>query len=160
MIAMLILQTVVCQYIQIGGIYPNLVFAFVMTVCVLEQRFTPVVVISVVCGVLLDALTNRVVGMYTIMLSFSAILCHEAVERFFRPGLPITLLCSGLCYFIGNCIYMLLDFTNYADSGLGRVLLFLLVPAVLYTTAASAVIYPLLRKTVYTGGMERGGIYD
>lgn len=119
------------------------------------------VTVSVICGVLLDALVSSGIGMYTILFSFSAVLCHEAVQRFLKPALPVAMLCAAICFFIGNLIYMLLGFASYIGSGLGQIILFLIIPSTVYTSLLLLVIYPLLKRLVYRNENEgkRGGMY-
>lgn len=155
----LILQTVLCKYIKFFGICPNIAFAFAMSVCVLDEGFAPTVTVSTVCGALLDALVNRSVGMYTIMFSYSAILCHAAVEKFFKPGVVMTFLATGISYFICNLIYMLLNFTDYYETGFTHIILFIILPSAAYTAVISVIVCFLLKRTVYrnSGDITQGG---
>lgn len=156
----LILQTVLCKYIKIFGIFPNIAFAFAMSVCVLDDGFAPTVAVSVICGALLDALVNHSVGMYTIIFSYSAILCHIAVEKFFKPGVLMTFLATGISYCICNMIYMLFGFSVYYETGLTRIILYIILPSAVYTAVISAAICFLLKHTIYrnSSDMTQGGV--
>lgn len=157
---LILFQTVACKYIGIGGIYPNVVFAFIITVCVLEESFVTVAVLPAVCGLIMDCLINSNVGMYTVIFSYSAMLCWIAGERFFKQSLLFAVPLMFVLNTVSSILYMLLHFKIYMDMGFGKIILFVILPSAVYTSAVLLILYPLVKYTVYRAYIraQQGGV--
>lgn len=150
---LIIFETVLCRYIGINGAYPEIVFAFVICVAVLDNDLTAVTVISCICGLIMDCLGGGSVGVRLFSFGISAVLCNFITEKFFMPNFFVMLVCIVLTSFISRFLIFVFGFVIFSNANMAQIFIPLILQYVLYNTAAASVLYVLLKKTAYRKNM-------
>ncbi|MBE7053254.1 MAG: rod shape-determining protein MreD [Ruminococcaceae bacterium] len=69
---LLIVQTSIINKLNLGGVFPNLILVVAFTFPFFLQQFDAVV-FGFVCGLLLDLLTGRIIGVNAILITYIAL---------------------------------------------------------------------------------------
>lgn len=149
-IAVIVFQTVICGYIAVDGIIPDIVFVFTIAFVVLEEKFSYCAVMPILCGFLVDMMSARGFGINIICYTYSALLCYAVGEHFFKQKLwfavPMVLIGTFIC----ESMYFILNFSDFNVRLIANAIKEVIIPVTIYNTFMTFVIYPLLKKTIYT----------
>ena len=143
---LVIFRTSVCVYWDIKGVSPDILFVFVICFAVLEKSFSYCVAVPVVCGFIMDTLAGRTMFLSVLLFSLSALITYAAGEHFFKEKIAFAMPCVFVFTFISEFLLMLLSMGTGAD--MVREIKSVILPAALYNTAMTAVIYPMCKFTL------------
>lgn len=153
-ILLIIFQTVICKYIAVDGIIPDLMFVFIVSFVVLEEKFAYCVAIPVICGFLIDVLSRRAFGTGVLSYTYTALLCYALGEHFFKEKLWFAVPMIFLATFASESVFFLFSVSAFKISMIFEALKEVVLPTAIYNTAVTFLIYPILKKTIYSGGRE------
>lgn len=146
---LIIFETVICRYIGIGGVYPEIVFVFVICAAVLDDNLIRVTVLSCLCGLIIDCLGGAPVGVNLFACGICAVISNFVTEKFFMSNIFVMLVCVVICTLLTRFIIFTMGFAVFGNASLAQIFIPLVLKYVLYDTAVSVIIYALLKKTVY-----------
>lgn len=143
----LLIQTVVLARVHVFGAALSLALGYVVCVMMLENEFRDAVIISIIVSVLMGALSGRGFEAVTLFYVYSsiAIFSFRKKPRYmgtFAKALLWTFICSSLLEVILSAPGTM---TVSADMLLTDAL-----PTAIINTVLAAVIYPILKKTMYS----------
>lgn len=143
---LVIIDSSLTQYISVFGISPTLVYAFLICTSVREEDFTTAVLAGGICGIFSGALVGQSFFLTFMCFCISAVAAN--LLRTHPAYLPKTAKSMIFCFIFSLPCAALL----YLDGGIAltpKILYSVVLPSAIYNTAAAAVIYPLLGKTIY-----------
>ncbi|MCX7714707.1 MAG: rod shape-determining protein MreD [Clostridia bacterium] len=148
-VLIVIFQTTLCRYISVKGIFPDIVFVFVVCFAIMEEKFSYSTVIPIICGLLIDFLGRRTLGVNVIIYSYSSLFCFGLGEHFFKEklsfALPMVFLLSFLCEFV----FFVLRFYIAHEASIFEAVKVIIFPFAVYNTLITFIIYPLIKLTLY-----------
>lgn len=146
---MIIFEAVLNRYIGIGGIYPNLVFVFVICVAILDDDLTRVTVVSLVCGLILDCLCGGKIGINMFSFGIFAVVCSFLAEKFFVSNIFVMAASVVVSSLIIRFMVFVFGFVIFGDVSLNQIFVPLILKYVLYNFCVSIAMYPILKNTIY-----------
>lgn len=141
-----LIQTVILARIHILGAAPSLVMAYVVCVMILENEFKTAVTISIICAAAMGAIGGRTFVPVTLFYTYSSIIIFSARKKpvYFADSVK-ALMWTFIMSALSEIIFFAADnFTLNCDMLLHGAL-----PTAVFNTAVTAVLYPLLKKTMY-----------
>ncbi len=148
----LLIQTVIVSQIHIFGAGASLIAGYIVCVTVLENEFRNALTITVIAAALTGALSGRGFEAVTLFYAYSAVIIFALRKKpryvgAFPKALAWTFICSGL---VETVLFFIDRRTLTSDM-----LLYAALPAAAVNTALAALIYPLLKKTMYKEEKEK-----
>lgn len=142
-----IMDIVVINRIDFFNSAPDLVFVFVIAYAVLEEEFSYVIGVSIICGVCAGALFSSNFPVSVLLYAYSALLVTALRGKLrYVPAFVKALFLALILSFIGEAImYFILNLSFKTD-----VILKIILPFGVYNFAAELIIYPLVKKTMIT----------
>lgn len=147
-----IIQTVTANYIRINGIVPDIVFAFIAALTMLEGDYVCAVTVSVICGVFSGSLGGGSFAFETLYYTYSAVLIlkfrdkYKNVPRIFK---------TAVTAFVLNTVFAVIRYFIKNLSLPASAVLHVFLPYGFYNTLIAAVIYVLVKYTMYGGEGKR-----
>lgn len=124
---------------------PDIVFAFAVSYAMLEEDYYYAVGVSIICGVCTGSICSGSFGVSVLMYSYSAIIVKAFANRLrYIPDFAKTLFWVFVLSAAGNAITYFALNLSFELSVLWRVIL----PYCVCNLAATAVIYPIVKKTM------------
>jgi len=152
---LILFQTSICHYWEIGGIYPNLMFVFAICLAVLERDFVYCLTVPIISAVLIDCMEGNIFFYNTLFFSVSALVCYAIGERFFKERIAFAVVIVFILTFISEFIYMFFAKNSFFDVDISGGMHNVILPLSVYNTAMTFVIYPLCRLTLYRKTMPK-----
>ncbi len=146
---LVIFDAVLCRYIGIDGIYPNIVFSFVICAAVCDDNIVRVTVLSLVCGLIADCLGGNTIGIKLFSFGICAVLCNYVTEKFFVPNILVAFISVILTSLLSRFVIFALGFTIFGNASIEQIFVPLVLKYVAYNAVISIILYPILKKTVY-----------
>ena len=146
---LVILESVICRYIGIDGVYPSIVFTFVICAAVCDDDIARVTVLSLTCGLIADCLGGGAVGVNLFSFGICAVLCNYITEKFFVPNIFVMFVSVILTSLLSRLIIFALGFAIFGNVSMEQIFVPLILKYVIYNAGVSVIIYALLKKTVY-----------
>lgn len=147
--ALLIFQTVICRYIAVGGIIPDVVFVFVISFVVLEKKYSYCLAMALICGFFTDVLGGRGFGVNILAYACSALLCYAVGEHFFKEKLIFAVPMVFCMTFLCELLFFVFNIKLFAASGFWNITKSVILPMAVYNTVATLAVYPLAKRTLY-----------
>lgn len=147
--AAMIFEAVLNRYIGIDGVYPNLVFVFVICVSILDDDLTSVTVLSLVCGLISDCLCSGQVGINMFSFGISAVLCNFLSEKLFVSNIFVMAASVIVSSTVIRFLIFVFGFAIFGNVSINRIFVPLILKYVLYNLCVSIAIYPILKNTIY-----------
>ncbi len=140
-----VLQTTLFQVLELADVAPNILLIITVTYAYLRGR-TSGILIGFICGLLLDAQFESVVGLYALALMTIGYLVGFCKKIYFRNSilLPIILI-MGSDFIYGLYCYIT-GFMMRGRLNFGFCLMYRILPEMIYTTLVGCVIFMLLIK--------------
>lgn len=124
---------------------PDIVFAFAVSYAMLEEDYYYAIGVSIICGVCTGSVCSGSFGVSVLMYSYSAILVKACANKLrYIPDSAKTLFWVFVLSAAGNAVIYFTLNLSFDLSVLWRVVL----PYCMCNLAATAVIYPLVKKTM------------
>lgn len=124
---------------------PDIVFAFAVSYAMLEEDYYYAIGVSIICGVCTGSVCSGSFGVSVLMYSYSAILVKACANKLrYIPDSAKTLFWVFVLSAAGNAVIYFTLNLSFEASVLWRVVL----PYCMCNLAATAVIYPLVKKTM------------
>jgi rod shape-determining protein MreD len=146
---LVIFQTSVCCYWDIAGIYPNIIFVFVICFAVLEKSFAYCVSVPIICGFIIDSLCGYTMLYGVLFFSMSSLICYAVGEHFFKEKLVFAVPAVFVLTFASEFIYMIISGKISASYEIVNGVRNVILPLAAYNTVMTFVIYPLCRLSIY-----------
>jgi len=109
------MQGTFCKNFVIIGISPNLFLIYASIICLLSYRIEGVIV-SGIFGFILDILTGRFVGLYTVMFIITGFFVSVLSEKIFNePRFYVSAIITFCVSFFVNLFYYLIVFIALGD---------------------------------------------
>lgn len=140
LIAVFILQSGVCPYIEILGIAPNIVLATVI-IMALSSDFVEAGIYGGCAGVVMDICWGRVFGFHTLSFLYLALAVRFFLEMTYKNTPTVT---AGITFVITLVYEMIYYFFSYVIWGEGvflYALLRIMIPTAAYTAAVQFLLY-------------------
>lgn len=147
--ATVIFESVLNRYIGIGGVFPDLVFAFVICVAFLDNDMVRVTALAVSCGLVLDCIACGNVGVNMFGFGICAVLCNFFAEKFFVSNVFIAAVGMAVLSVISRLTVFVFSFAIFGRASLSQIFVPLILKCALYNLCISAIIYLILKNTVY-----------
>lgn len=148
-IILLIFQTVICRYIAVGGIIPDVVFVFAISFVVLEKKYSYCLAVALICGFFADILGGRGFGVNILSYTYSALLCYAVGEHFFKEKLVFAVPMVFCMTFLCELMFFVFNIKMFAASGFWHITKTVILPSALYNTVITIAVYPLAKRTLY-----------
>lgn len=142
----LLIQTAALARVHVFGAAPSLALGYVVCVMMMENEFKDAVIISIIVSVLFGALCGRGFEAVTLFYVYSSIIIFSVRKKpryigTFAKALLWTFVCSSLLEVL---LFALATMTVSVEMLLTDAL-----PTAVINTILAAVIYPILKKTMY-----------
>lgn len=141
-----LIQTVVLSSFHIMGAVPSLVLGFIICVMISENEFRTAMVITVICSVSVGAICTDSFVFTTLFYVYASIIVFSLRKK---PAYVNDYLKALVWTFIISAIVEVVLFALDTMSVNVRMLLYDALPTAAVNTILTAVLYPLLRKTLY-----------
>lgn len=142
------LEVSLSRYIEIFGIAPNIVLAFVVSAAIICGPITGGI-IGLVCGIFTDALSSGLTVLNSITYMYIGALCGIAVINYLRKNAAVGMLFTFLSLIIYEEIAHFLHFTIWNASGLFSGFIYPILPAAVYSAVVSVPIF-FLTKALFS----------
>lgn len=141
-----LIQTVILSSVHIFGAVPSALIAFVMCVMLLENEFRSAVTISIICAVLMGAGGGRGFTVTVLLYVYLSIVVF-ALRR--KPIYIGNFTKTLVWTFIVSAIIEILFLPVREMSFEIKVLWLDALPTAFFNTVIAAILYPMLKKTIY-----------
>ncbi len=144
-ILLTIIQTTILHGIEIFGVIPNLVLVAVVCYSLLNSTFRSIL-FGIFCGVLLDCVGGRIVGLNTLLCMYIAYVCGITGEKLFNNNVFVAVL-FVVCYsFLFELANYLLHFALWGNTDVLFAVFGRIIPTSVYNGLAALVLYPIVYK--------------
>lgn len=140
-----VLQTTLFQALELADVAPNILLIVTVTYAYLRGR-TSGILIGFVCGLLLDAQFESVVGLYSLALMTIGYLVGFCKKIYFRNNLLLPIILMVSSDFIYGLYCYITGFMMRGRMNFGFCFMYRILPEMIYTTLVGVVIYTLLLK--------------
>lgn len=125
-------QAVLCPYIKIGNIIPDLFFIFLIIISQKEKNLISVMFKAAACGAVMDSLAGRIFGNYVSIYLVAAVICYFVNESVFKSNIVISLASFFLINLLAKSLFFLLNISVLKDVGFFYTFVFIILPEALY----------------------------
>lgn len=125
-------QTMLCPYIKIGSIIPDLIFIFLIIMAQKEKNLISVMVKAAACGAVMDCLSGRIFGNYVSVYLVAAVIIYLINESVFKSNIIINLTSFFLINMFTKSLFFLLNISVLKDVGFLYSFVFIILPEALY----------------------------
>ena len=139
------LQTTVIRGIEVFHVIPNLLFITVVCFSLRRGDYSALVV-GAICGLILDMLGGRVVGINTLLCVYVAYLCICISSNLFNNNLFVSMVFVLLFSIPYEFLIYLFYFAIWGQGAFGYALIARILPTVLYNFLFTLVLYPIIRR--------------
>lgn len=139
------LQVSLCQIIEIGGIYPDMLLPFVISVSVISGPVTGATV-GLFSGIFMDSLCNGTSILYTVTYMYTGVICGIVNMNYLRKNAGVTVMFTLIFSVVCEEFLHFIHFTIWGASGLFSGLLYPIFPKALYSTVLSVPIFYFTKK--------------
>lgn len=141
-----LIQTVILGQVHIFGAVPSAVLAYIICVMIQENEFRNAAVISIICAVLMGALSGRDFIVTTLFYVYSSIIIFALRKKppYVHNGVK-----AVVWTFISSAMLEVLFFVIRNLSFDVMMLVENALPTAVFNAALAVVIYPLLKRIMY-----------
>ena len=129
-----VLQTLLCPYIKIGSVMPNLLFVYSIYSALREESSERSMITAAASGAVMDCLTGRIFGLYTVVYLVTAVLALIVKDTLFKEGILINIPIVFILGVLGNLMFYIMNLGVLKDTSFGYLLLFVILPEAAYNT--------------------------
>ena len=143
----ILIQTILCPYIKIGGVMPDLLFIYVLYQSSKGKSMTWIMCTAAICGALADCLTGRIFGIYVSVYLIAAVCVFVVKEAIFKNGLILSILTVFLICIAGKSLFYTMNISVLKDTGYLYSLIKIILPEAIYNTVIFLAVKLLGRRT-------------
>lgn len=140
-----VVQTTILRGIEIMGVIPNLLIVAVICYALLNQT-RPGLVFGLICGVVLDCIGGRLIGVNTLLCLYMSYLCGLTSERLFNNNIFVAILFVVALSLLYEAISYLLNYLIWGDTAFVFAIFGKIIPASVYNGLLTFVVYPIVAR--------------
>lgn len=140
-----VVQTTILRGIEIMGLVPNLLVVAVICYSLLKDT-RPGLVFGIVCGLLLDFIGGRLVGVNTLLCLYIAYLCGLTSDRLFNNNVFVAVLFVVVMSLLYELVFYILNYTLWGNTDFVYALFAKIIPASVYNGLMTFIIYPIIYR--------------
>lgn len=129
-----LIQTILCPYIKIAGVMPDLLFIYVLYQASKGKSMTWVMCTAAICGAVADCLTGRIFGIYVSVYLIASVGVFFIKEAVFKNGAVVSILTVFLLCIAGKSLFYTMNISVLKDTGYLYSLLKIILPEAVYNT--------------------------
>lgn len=141
-----VLQSMLCPYIKIGSVMPNLLCVFALYSAFHESNTVRVMITAAAAGAVMDCLTGRIFGLYTAAYLVVSVLACVIKDTLFKEGLLINIPVFFLLSVLGNVLFYVMNLGVLKSTSFWYALFFIMLPEATYNTVIYIIVALLSRK--------------
>ncbi len=145
------LQTTVIRGLEVFHVIPNLLFIVVVSYGILHDDYSSLFV-GAVCGLILDVLGGRVVGINTLICTYVAYLCLLISDNLFNNNAFVAMVFVLLLSIPYEVLTYLCYFVIWGKGSLWYAVFHKILPIAVYNFLFTLPLYPIVKKV--TGQIE------
>ena len=138
-----VLQSSLYQFISLANVMPNLLIILVVSAAYMRGRMTGMV-IGFFSGLLVDIQFGNLIGLYALLMMIIGYLAGFANKIYSRDDYTLPLFFIAAADFVYQFLYYILEFLIRGRLDFLYYLRTLILPEIIYTVAASVILYKLL----------------
>lgn len=140
-----VVQTVICPYIKIGGIIPDLLFVYAVYHALNGKKLADAMIVASICGVVTDCFTGRIFGVYVSVYLVCAVCAFCFKETVFKNGIILNIIIFFALCIIGESLFYTMNIGVLKDAGYFYSLMKIILPEAFYNTLIF-IIVSVIRK--------------
>lgn len=141
-----LIQTVIISRIHLFGAVPSLVMGYVICVMILENEFRSAVTISIICAFAIGALSGRNFSVMVLYYVYSSIIIFAARKKpVYIGNYPKVIVWTGIASVLLEVIIFVLRTMTVSTE----MLLHDALPTAVFNMVLAAILYPIMKKTIY-----------
>ena len=148
------LQVSLCQIIEIGGVHPDILLPFVISVCVISGPVTGGIT-GLFCGIFMDCLCSGTSILYTVTYMYTAVICGIVNMNYLRKNAGVAVMFTFIFSILCEEFLHFVHFTIWGVSGFFSGFLYPILPKAVYTTIIAVPIFYFTKKLF--GGKKNNG---
>lgn len=140
------LQGTVCKALSVAGVSANLFIIYISIICFLAYKNEGIIAAGSY-GLVLDILTARFIGVYTVLFIIAAFFILNLAEKVFKE--PKFYICAITLFFVSvfiNTFYYLIVFFVLHSIDISYAFFNIIVPEGIYDALLSIPLYFLIRR--------------
>ena len=141
------LQTTVLHGLAIFHVIPNLLFLFVICYCLTKNDYSALVY-AVICGLIMDFLSGRPIGMHALLYTLAAYFCLVVSGNLFNNNLFVAMVFVFVLSLPYELLTYLFYFVIWGRGSWGFAIFCKILPASVYNFVFTIVLYPVIRALV------------
>lgn len=152
-------QGTLCNSLSIAGVSVNLFIVYVSIICFLSYRFEGVITAGIY-GLVLDILTERFLGVYTILFVIVAFFIYNMAYKVFKE--PKFYICALIVLFVSvfvNLFYYLIVFLSLHSVDLKYAIFRIILPEGIFDALVSIPFYFLIRRITEHFYKDKGELF-
>ncbi|MBR5235989.1 MAG: rod shape-determining protein MreD [Clostridia bacterium] len=139
------LQTTIIRGFEVFHVVPNLLF--ITVVCYSLQRGNyGALFFGFICGLILDLLGGRAIGINGLLCTFAAYFCVYISDSLFNNNMFVSMFFVGLLTLVYELLTYIFYFAIWGHGAFGYALLCKVLPAAIYNFVFTMVLYPVIRR--------------
>ena len=141
-----VFQSMLCPYIKIGAVMPNLLCVFALYNALSEKDAVRIMITAAAAGAVMDCLTGRIFGLYTVAYLVISVLTCVAKGMLFKDGLAVNTPLFFILCIIGSILFYVMNLGVLKNTSFWYSLFFIILPEAAYNTVIYIITALLLRK--------------
>lgn len=147
------LQTTLIRSIEVFHVVPNVLFIIVISYGLLNPDYSSLAV-GIFCGLILDLTGGRIVGLNTLLCTYTAYFCLSVSDSLFNNNFFVSMVFVLLLSIPYELLIYLFYFVIWGEGAWRYAVFCKILPAVVYNFLFTAVVYPCVR--MISGRNRRG----
>lgn len=144
-----LIQSMFAPYISINSITPDLFFVFVLCYSLKEKNIKKIIIVSVICGLLMDCMCGRILGNYIAIYLICAVLINYLGTSIYKNGILTSIILILLFGIFGKSLYFITNIGILKETGYLYFLVNVIIPESFYNMVISFVMLFLLKLTFW-----------
>lgn len=129
-----VLQSMLCPYIKIGSVMPDLLCVYALYCAVHEKNPVRVMITAASAGAVMDCLTGRIFGLYTAVYLVISVLACLIKDTLFKDGMLINIPVVFILSILGSSLFYIMNISVLKNTSFGYSLVFVILPEAVYNT--------------------------
>ena len=150
LLILFVVQTTLSKYIAFSGVFPNLVFVYVICLCLIFCDVKSIV-LATVGGLALDFHSGLAIGFNALFYLYFSMATAYFGENFFRGRRVVTILYTAVATILYELLYYVLFFAIWNRGGSFNNVTYILFVEMIFNVILVLPIYFLVKKTDLSG---------
>ena len=138
------LQTTVLRGLELFHVIPNLLYVFVVCYCLTKHDYSALIY-AVFCGLILDFLGGRPIGMHALMCTLAAYFCLAISGNLFNNNLFVAMVFVFVLSVPYEFFTYLFYFVIWGRGSWGYAVFCKILPISVYNFLFTMVLYPVIK---------------